>query len=274
MAKIIAVYSIKGGVGKTSLAFNLAAVSAMCAGHRTLLWDLDAQGSASFLCDEKGHGRAAKAIFDREVPPAKLITASPWPKLDMLGADPSLRAVERLLLDAAKPKRLLKILQDLLPLYDRIILDCPPGLSELSDQVFKAADLLIAPVLPTPLGLRALDQMTSYLAERGGKGPDVMPVISMLDTRKSLHRAFLADHPDWPAIPQASSVEQMAVKRAPVQVFARTSRPAEVMRAIWDAVEGRLQVDAKAERKKALRGRPRIPSPSRSSRARDQLGEV
>ena len=272
MAKIIAVYSIKGGVGKTSLAFNLAAVSAMCAGHRTLLWDLDAQGSASFLCDEKGHGRAAKAIFDREVAPAKLITPSPWPKLDMLGADPSLRAVERLLLDAAKPKRLLKILQDLLPLYDRIILDCPPGLSELSDQVFKAADLLIAPVLPTPLGVRALDQMTSYLAARGGKGPDVMPVISMLDTRKSLHRTFLADHSDWPAIPQASSVEQMAVKRAPVQAFARTSRPAEVMRAIWDAVEGRLQVDAKAERKKALRGRPRIPSASKSSRARDELG--
>ena len=190
----------------------------------------------------------------------------------MLGADPSLRAVERLLLDAAKPKRLLKVLQDLLPLYDRIILDCPPGLSEVSDQVFKAADLLIAPVLPTPLGVRALDQMTSYLAARGGKGPDVMPVISMLDTRKSLHRTFLADHSDWPAIPQASSVEQMAVKRAPVQAFARTSRPAEVMRAIWDAVEGRLQVDAKAERKKALRGLPRIPSASKSSRARDELG--
>ncbi len=271
MTKIIAIYSVKGGVGKTSLAFNLAAVSAMCAGHRTLLWDLDAQGSASFLCDEKGHGRAAKAIFEREVAPAKLITPSHWPKLDILGADPSLRAVERLLLDAAKPKRLFKILQDLLPLYDRIILDCPPGLSELSDQVFKAADLLIAPVVPTPLGLRALDQMTFYLAERGSKGPDVMPVISMVDTRKSLHRAFLEDHPDWPAIPHATSVEQMAVKRAPIQAFARTSRSAEAMRAIWGAVEGRLQVDAKAERKRALRGRPRIPSASKSSRARDQL---
>jgi len=269
MAKIIAVYSIKGGVGKTSLAFNLAAVSAICAGHRTLLWDLDAQGSASFLCDEKGHGRAAKAIFDREVAPSKLITPSPWPKLDMLGADPSLRAVERLLLDAAKPKRLLKILQDLMPLYDRIILDCPPGLSELSDQVFKAADLLITPVLPTPLGLRALDQMTSYLEERGGKALHIMPVISMLDTRKSLHRTFLADHPDWPAVPQASSVEQMAVKRAPVEVFARTSRPAEAMRAIWDAVDHRVQFDAIAQRKKAVRGRPRISKPLKSGSGRD-----
>jgi chromosome partitioning protein len=45
----IAVYSSKGGVGKTTLAVNLAWASATLSSRRTLLWDLDAQGGASFI---------------------------------------------------------------------------------------------------------------------------------------------------------------------------------------------------------------------------------
>ena len=45
----IAVYSVKGGVGNTSLAVNLAWCAAMQSSRRTLLWDLDPQSAASFL---------------------------------------------------------------------------------------------------------------------------------------------------------------------------------------------------------------------------------
>ena len=61
--KIVATYSIKGGVGKTSAAVNLGALAARD-GRRTLLWDLDPQGAASFLFrvkpKVKGGGRQAR----------------------------------------------------------------------------------------------------------------------------------------------------------------------------------------------------------------------
>ena len=45
--RVVASYSIKGGVGKTTTAVNLAFVAAD-AGNRVLLWDLDPQGAASY----------------------------------------------------------------------------------------------------------------------------------------------------------------------------------------------------------------------------------
>ena len=46
--RVLAVWSIKGGVGKTTAAVNLAALAAR-EGARALLWDLDPQGGASFF---------------------------------------------------------------------------------------------------------------------------------------------------------------------------------------------------------------------------------
>ncbi|MFM7028188.1 MAG: ParA family protein [Chakrabartia sp.] len=259
MAKVIAVHNIKGGVGKTTLAVNLAGVSAIASGRKTLLWDLDAQGSASFLCATSKANGNAREIFARTLSPGALIAPTNWPKLDILGADPSLRSLEKLLLDVGKPKRLKKILQDLVPLYDYIILDCPPGLNEVSDQVFKASDLVLVPVVPTPLGLRGLEQMEAYLSKQPGKLPRLFPLVSMADTRKALHRTFVADHADWPIIPQASIVEQMTVKLAPIEAFAPRSSAAFNYRAIWQAVETLMSTAAQNEQKTNKRGRPRIP---------------
>ncbi len=257
MTKSIALYSPKGGVGKTSLAVNLAAVSALRDGQRTLLWDLDAQGSASFLCAAEEEGPAATAIFSRQLSPLQLTMPSAYPKLDILRADRSLRSVDHLLLEAAKPKRLRKILKSLKSHYDRIILDCPPGLTELSDQIFRAVDLILVPVTPTPLGERALSQLQSSLQELSGKAPQLMPVLSMVDMRKSLHRSTVAAHPDWPVIPQSSLVEQMALKQAPLQIFSSRSRVAASFGGLWDKVD-RLITTAS---KDVHRGRPRIPRP-------------
>ena len=57
----VAVYNIKGGVGKTSIAVNLAWSAATRSARRTLLWDLDAQGAASFLLGHDGGSRSKRA---------------------------------------------------------------------------------------------------------------------------------------------------------------------------------------------------------------------
>ena len=237
----IAVYSLKGGVGKTSLAVNLAWCAAMQSSRRTLLWDLDPQSAASFLLgtDNKAKG-AAQAVFAKDVSPEKLIIATAVERLSLLAADTSLHGLDRLLFTMGKKKRLTKLLDDMRKSYDRIILDCPPGLTETSEQVMRAADIIIVPVIPSPLSQRALTEVIAHLdRDHKGHGP-VLPVFCMVDRRRALHREALAAAPDWPIIPMASVVEQMAVRRMPVGAYDARSAAALAFATLWQGVEKKL----------------------------------
>lgn len=240
MTRVIAVHAMKGGVGKSSLAVNLAHAAAGT-GQRTLLWDIDAQGGATFLLGvDPGKPRASR-IFARTTQAAALAHPTAWPRLDLIAADLSLRQLDHDLADADKPKRLRKLIGELAPGYDYIVLDCPPGLGELSDQIIRAADLIVAPLIPAPLALRTLDQVRAHIAaHHARRAPPVLPVFSMVDRRKTLHRALLASEPGWPAIPQASVVEQMAVERAPLAEYAPSSPAARAVAGVWRAVQAAL----------------------------------
>jgi chromosome partitioning protein len=240
LAKIVAVYSMKGGVGKTTIAANLAYASATNASLKTLLWDIDAQGAASFLLGQESPDGKAKRLFSREVEPSALITPTRWSGLDLLAADISLRHLDQTLSEADKPRRLRKLIQKLSPFYDRILLDCPPGLGEISDQMFRAVDLIVVPVPPSPLAMRSLTLIEEHLERHHTRKPQLFPVLSMLDRRKTMHRAFVAAHPDWPIIPQASMVERMTLERAPLASYAARSPAASAFAALWQQVEGAL----------------------------------
>ena len=93
---------------------------------------------------------------------------------------------------------------------------------------------------------RTLDQLHGFCRDNGLSRLKILPFFSMVDARKSLHRV-LVEHP--PAamegglhamIPYASEVEQMGTRRAPVEVFAHSSRAGEAYRALWEALKGRL----------------------------------
>ena len=262
MAKIVAVYSMKGGVGKTTLAVNLAYCSASHSSRRTLLWDIDAQGAASFLCSQERPLSNANRVFSREVEPSALVEPTRWPRLDLLAADMSLRHLEQTFSSLEKPKRLRKLLKTLAPGYDRIILDCPPGLGEVSDQLFRAVDMIVVPVPPTPLALRSLAQIQEHLASNHDRQPQLLPVISMVDRRKNLHREFVAAHPDWPVIPMASVVERMAVERSPVTAYAAGSPAARAISGLWIQVERRLIAMVTSQEPGSARKLARIPSGS------------
>lgn len=259
MTKTVAVYSMKGGVGKTTLAVNLAYCAASNSSLRTLLWDIDAQGAASFLCAQERPDAKVKRVFAREIEASALAEPTQWPNLDLLAADISLRHLDRMLSEADKPKRLRKLLQTLSTGYDRIILDCPPGLGEVSDQLFRAADLIVVPVPPTPLALRSYEQVRDYLERSHERKVPLLPVITMVDRRKKLHREFVAEHPDWPVIPHASVVERMAVERSPVTAYARLSPAARALSDLWDTVEGVLAAKKKSSEERPVRTVPRIP---------------
>ncbi|NCP12159.1 MAG: ParA family protein [Sphingomonadales bacterium] len=243
----IAVYNLKGGVGKTTISVNLAWNSAVRSRRRTLLWDLDPQGAATHLIGVPGDGRegsgtAASLLRDGR-DPAAMIRASTTDGLDLLGADASLRSIDRIFFDLGKKRRLAKLIDRLRRTYDRIVIDCPPGLTETAEQVMRAADLMIVPVIPSALSVRAFDEVISYMSAKKGRQAPVLPVYSMVDKRRTQHRAMLADHPRWPVIPMASVVERMATIRKPVGAFAPSAPATLAFEKLWRGIERRLAQD-------------------------------
>ena len=187
--RVVAVWTIKGGVGKTAAAVNLASLSAL-EGQRTLLCDLDPQGAASFYfrvkAKVKGGGRK---LLKRSVELQRLVRATEYENLDLLPADFSYRRLD-LDLDARKApeSRLALKLAPLAGEYDTVFLDCPPSVSLASESVLRAADAVLVPVIPTTLSLRGLAQVRSFAHKTGRRGLLVLPFLSMVDRRKTMHR--------------------------------------------------------------------------------------
>jgi chromosome partitioning protein len=249
--RTFATYNIKGGVGKTATAVNLSYLAAGD-GYRTLLWDLDPQGAASFLFRirprVKGGG---KALIRGTRPVDDAIKATDFDHLDLLPSDFTYRNLD-LILDAAKKpqRRLASLLAPLSTEYDVILLDCPPGISLLSESVLQAADTLLVPLIPTTLSVRTLDQLTEFIEGLNGTQPAILAFFSMIDRRKRLHREICeklpAERDDIAAtaIPALSLIEQMSVERAPVSAFAPRSVAARRYAELWAEVRDRSGLSA------------------------------
>jgi cellulose biosynthesis protein BcsQ len=244
--KIFATYNIKGGVGKTAAAVNLAYLAARD-GYRVLLWDLDPQAAATFLFRirprVKGGG---KALIKGIRPLDDAIKATDFDNLDLLPADFTYRKLDLMLDGAKRPTRKLgALLAPLRAEYDLVFLDCPPSMSLLSESVLRAADVLLVPLIPTTLSVNTLDQLTKFLADLNGHQPAVLPFFSMTDQRKRLHREISQQLPagraDFAAaaIPALSEIEKMSVHRAPVAATAPRSLAARRYGDLWREARGR-----------------------------------
>lgn len=237
--KAVAVYNIKGGVGKTATAVNLAAIAAS-EGHRTLVWDLDPQGAASFYFRVRPElDGGPKALLAKKKGLARHVKATDRDLLDLLPADFGLRDLDLALDGGKKPRaRLARLLKPLSADYDLVILDCAPSISLTSESIFRAVDALLVPTIPTTLSERTLEALAGFLQEGGEDAPRILPFFSMVDARKRLHRevvARLRDHTPKPletVIPYASEVEQMGLHRDAVLGFSPRGRPTRAFRAL------------------------------------------
>jgi cellulose biosynthesis protein BcsQ len=238
--KVVALYSIKGGVGKTSSAVNLAFISA-CKGFRTLIWDLDPQGASSyyFRIKPKVKGGSKDLIAGkREL--EGLIKGTDFEKLDLLPADFSFRNLDLILDTKKKPtQQIKKLLKPLAENYDFIFLDCPPNISLLSEAVFEAADILLSPIIPTTLSLRTLEQLMLFIEDNKLHNLKLIPFFSMADRRKKMHKDIMVDlikiYPEilTVAIPYASDIERMGLERKPLGGFINKSSSMDAYNKLW-----------------------------------------
>lgn len=244
--KVLATYSIKGGVGKTTSAVNLAREAAV-SGSRVLVWDLDPQGAATFFFRIKPKVKGGtERLVGAKGALAEHVRASDLPAVHVVPADFSLRHLDLHLDGSKRPtERLASLLAGVDGRYDLAILDCPPSISLASESVFGAADALLVPVIPTTLSSRTLQQLADFLAGQAS-APVLLPYFSMVDARKRLHKdVMLAMRAEWPdllatAIPNASAVERMGPQRAPIAAYAPTSPAAVAFDRLWAEVADRL----------------------------------
>ena len=250
---VLAVYSIKGGVGKTSSAVNLA-FNAARNGYRTLVWDLDPQGASSYYFRVKPKIKGgSKDLIAGKRELNGLIKGTDFENLDLIPADFSFRNLD-LVLDAKKnpTRQLKKLLKPLAEEYDFIFLDCPPNISLLSEAVFEASDILLSPIIPTTLSLRTLDQLEKFIEENSLKNLELFPFFSMVDRRKKMHREIMDNlietHPEIlsTAIPYASDIERMGLERTPLGGFIKKSPSLNAYHQLWQEVLDRLSRFRKA----------------------------
>lgn len=237
---VIAAYNIKGGVGKTTAAVNLAYLAAR-SGAPTLLWDLDPQGAATYLFRIKPKVRGGgRALLAGKRPIDQAIRASDYDGLDLVPADFSYRNLDLRLDERKRPVRGIdRLLRPLAGEYEYVFLDCPPGASLLSESVLYAADIVLVPLIPATLSLRTFDQLLQFVAGAEVRTPSVRAFFSMADSRKRMHRDLVATMPAArpqlaaTVIPAAAIVEGMGQRREPLVAFAPRSAPARAYEALW-----------------------------------------
>lgn len=251
MAKLIAIFNIKGGVGKTTSAVNLAYLAAK-SGKKTLLWDMDHQGAAGFLLNVEAQlqGGLKSVLKDMEQTPANRhiadkIIATGYENLDLLPSDISMRLLDVKAAEAKGSNKFVeKLLAPLMKQYDYIFVDCPPGLTVSNESLLHAADLVLVPMIPTVLAVRMLEELRDYVKESIATPPKLRAFFTLMDSRKNMHKEIY----DQLCIkrktiilpitvPYASVTEKMSIRKAPLAVFAASSKSAMAYAEIWDSVK-------------------------------------
>lgn len=239
---VIAVYNIKGGVGKTASSVNLSYLSAK-QGDKTLLCDMDPQGSASYYFRVRPRKKYnARKLLKGGKHIAESIRGTDYQELDMLPADFSYRNIDIALDDIKKSRhRISAILEPLREEYDRIFLDCPPNITLLSENIFYAADRILVPIIPTTLSLLSLKQLFKFLEKIGQSRKKVLIFFSMAERRKKMHVEMMLAMAKKPRvlqtpIPYLADVEKMGIYRQPVTAALPNSVATKAYLSLWQEI--------------------------------------
>lgn len=201
MANIIADINQKGGVGKTTIAINLAAALGR-SGAPVLVIDLDPQGHLT-------EGVGLKELYEVEGPSlyqglltpgvslGDLVKSTPHDVFDLIPSHYQMMLAESSLVNArGRENRLTNLLEGLGDLYEWVIIDSPPNLGVLTDNAIAASRQLIVPVQAEQTSVRAMELLSDQIAaiEQELKFKvEILAVVPNLVQDSRLARRILGD---------------------------------------------------------------------------------
>lgn len=238
--KSVAIYNLKGGVGKTTTVVNLAFAAAR-RGARTLVWDLDPQAASSFYLRLKPKMKAGgKALFKKKKGARREVRFSQFTNIYVIPADFSMRHADK---QVQKHHGFRDVLKPLAATFDVTLLDCAPVAGAVIEDLVESVDGILVPLIPTTLSVRTYEQMCRRIA---GKHPCLMPFFNMVDRRKRMHRDISASSRLSDTrfletlIPSASEIEKMGLERAPLGAYSKDQQLLESYDNLWDEISDRL----------------------------------
>ena len=245
--KTIAVYNMKGGVGKTTTAVNLAYLAAE-EGYRTLICDLDPQASTSFFLRVKAPKKfSAKHLVKGDDKFLKAIKASNYKNLDIMPADFSFRNMSTVLSEKKHSRRRIKDALNLVKSeYDFIFLDPPAALNLETENIFSAANLILLPMIPSVLSVESMEKIITFIEKNGIKLEKLLIFFSLVDKRKKLHKQIMEELKQRESrilhtyIPYSSVVEKMGVTREPLPATSKRSKAAFAYIDLWTDVKVKI----------------------------------
>lgn len=209
--KTIAIVNLKGGVGKTVTAVNVAAILATEYGQRVLLIDADPQANATQSLLPPGEYNTLAGLLT--IPDAyydDLLYHSSIRGLDVLPADDELRNLDVDLLQGERPNlRAIRDLRDAVAeadAYDCIVIDCPPALSPACAAAIAASTDVVIPIKVDAYSVRGMNELTAQIDRLRSIYPDVH-VAGCLPTM-------------WYRSDTVEQGERLLQEQAPVHVFA------------------------------------------------------
>ena len=151
----------------------------------------------------------------------------------------------------SRKQQLKEILDPFREEYDLIILDTPPTINILAENIFNAADDLLVPLIPSTLSIQTHAQLLSFLKKNKYRSNGVYSFFSFVDGRKKMHRELAT----WArgnfngvlrsVIPYLSHVEQMGIYREPVPAFAPASRASKAYQELWEEIHQEILCERK-----------------------------